>query len=174
MWSCVHYKTIWHRVLPASIPPSGALFVLFKLLVFQDLFGKSPEQPGLTLWLTLLWAGCCTRDFLRSPSDRVILWSQTEGRVGWQAHIMQLNSPSSPKQWSLAHCLLRTASFLFYFLYSIQTVFGGVLVFMLEHEQHELQCGSMKPHALEPLLVLQIWLVWTAKLQCTATRLPIH
>lgn len=114
-WLWVHLATIWHWVLPASVPPSGAPFVLFKLLVFQDLFEKSPEQPGLTLWLTLLWAGCCTRDFLRSPSARVILWSQTEGRVGWQ-----INSPSSSKQWSLAHCLLGTASFLFYSLYSIQ------------------------------------------------------
>lgn len=76
---------------------------------------------------------------------------------------------------TVVSCSLSAGNSFFSLLFPLlHPVSGGVEVFMLEYEQHEPQCGSMKTHALEPLLVLQICLVWTDKLQYTATRLPIH
>jgi len=52
-------------------------------------------------------------------------------------------------------------------------VSGRVLVVTLRYKGHELQCGSAKPHTLDPLLLLHMWLLWVVKLECTATKLPI-
>lgn len=45
------------------------------LASFQNLVGQSPEQPVLSSWLTLLWAGGWATDHLRSLPTSVLPWS---------------------------------------------------------------------------------------------------
>lgn len=55
--------------------PRGAGQFLF-LKVFKTYLDKSPEQPGLTLELTLLWAGGWMRDFPRPLLTRTIFYEE--------------------------------------------------------------------------------------------------
>lgn len=61
---------------------------------------------------------------------------------------MQQNYPSSSK---VVTCSLYARNNTFPVLFPLlcPTSILGVIVVMLEYKQHELQCGSMKPHALE-------------------------
>jgi len=90
LWLWVHYKTNVYSVLPGSVTPSGAQFLLFKLLAYPHFHNHS--QPGQSLVLLLeslvwpySWKWLLTMYFFQFLSSSFCLGSQ-QGRYKLYLH----------------------------------------------------------------------------------------